>query len=113
MATCPRNHAFLRPTLDFLFYSERDHIRKRVFAANVPLCVWCQESVGDWRSDNPFTADHIVNRHAGGMYSEENLTLACKACNSDRGGLSVLQYMHKRALRDDERRAAQGDSLAA
>ncbi len=96
---CPRNFNVLRPNQDFLYYHERDDIRRRLFETNVQLCVWCQEIVGDWRSDNPFTADHVISRHCGGPYSLENLVLACKTCNTDRGDLSILSYMHKRALR--------------
>ena len=31
----------------------------------------------------------------------DNLALACKACNADRVGLSILAYMAKRAARAD------------
>jgi len=99
MASCPRNSSLLRPASDFLYYSEREEIRRRVMETNPPLCVWCQEPLGDWRSDRPFTADHVVTRRAGGLYCEENLVPSCKPCNNDRGDLSVLQYMHKRAAR--------------
>ncbi|MDW9478674.1 hypothetical protein GOB57_08145 [Sinorhizobium meliloti] len=111
---CPRDksYVFLRPKQDFLFYFERDDIRNELFANNVPLCVWCQETVGDWRSNRPFTADHIENRHTGGAYSLDNLALACKNCNTDRGSLSVLAYMHKRALRAEAGASDAGEMKA-
>lgn len=97
---CPKNKpkgSFISPRYDFLFYSEVDATRRELFARDVPLCVWCQETVGNWKSDNPFTADHVVTCQQGGAYVLDNLVMACGACNSGRGSLSVLAYMLKRA----------------
>lgn len=97
--SCPKNMSATRANADFLYYSERDEIRKELFRTNLPFCVWCQEEVGDWRSARPFTADHVVNRHDGGAYTLDNLALACGPCNGDRGGLGLLGYLLKRAAR--------------
>jgi 5-methylcytosine-specific restriction endonuclease McrA len=97
---CPKNKpkgSFVSPRYDFLFYSEAYAIREKLFARDVPLCVWCQETIGNWKSDNPFTADHVVTCQSGGAFVLDNLVMACGACNSGRGSLSVLAYMVKRA----------------
>lgn len=97
MNACRSNSTGLKPTTDFLFWSERNDIRKQVFERDPPLCVWCDEVVGDHRSDNYFTVDHIILRRDGGPYSADNLVLSCKRCNTERGDMSVLQFMAHRA----------------
>lgn len=104
MATCPRNKGNLPDARsDFLNWRERDLVRQAVFDRDAPFCVWCAEEVGDHLSDSYYTVDHVETRMAGGPYMSENLVLACKACNLDRGSLSILQYMMKRAARLGER----------
>jgi 5-methylcytosine-specific restriction endonuclease McrA len=96
---CPSSGNGLKPTTDFLYWSERDEIRKAIFARDLPFCVWCQEEVGDHRSNSYYSADHIIPRSLGGGYHPDNLVLSCKPCNSERGNLSILQYMALRAQR--------------
>ncbi|MBX4870598.1 HNH endonuclease [Rhizobium bangladeshense] len=87
----------MKATTDFLGWSERDAIRTAVFARDVPLCVWCQEVVGDHRSDRYYHVDHVTPRSEGGPYCTDNLVLSCKNCNAARRNLSVLQFMALRA----------------
>lgn len=82
---------------DFLYWSERDAIRKEVFARDPPLCVWCSVELGDYRHDNYYQVDHITPRCEGGPYMPENLALSCKSCNQERGNLSVFGFMVSRA----------------
>lgn len=89
----------LRPTSDFLYWSERDAIRKEVFARDLPFCVWCQVELGDHRSDSYYSADHVIPRSEGGWYHPDNLVLSCQPCNKERGNRSILQYMVFRAQR--------------
>lgn len=111
--SCPKNASATRANTDFLYYTERDDIRKQLFAVSLPFCVWCQEEVGDWRSKRPFTADHVVCRQQGGAYTLDNLALSCGPCNSDRGSLSVLAYSLKLAHRRDAMAQIADMSLAA
>jgi Restriction endonuclease len=97
MSSCPRNPSAYKATTDFLGWSERDAIRKAVFAQNVPFCVWCQEKLGDHRSRRYYHVDHVTPRCEGGPYTADNLVLSCKGCNMERGNLSVLQFMAVRA----------------
>lgn len=98
MSGCPRIATTgSRATTDFLFWSERDEIRRSVFEAGPPLCVWCYNPVGDFRSGRYYHVDHVTPRVQGGPYHPENLVLACKGCNADRGSDSVLTYLARRA----------------
>lgn len=97
MNACRSNTTRLKATTDFLFWSERDSIRKQVLDRDPPFCVWCHEEVGDHRSGNYPTMDHIELRRDGGAYSPDNLVASCKRCNTERGDMSVLQFMAYRA----------------
>ena len=105
---CPRDASFgLRATTDFLSWEERDAIRRQVFAAGPPICTWCHEPLGDHRSGRYYHVDHVTPRSHGGGYRPDNLVLACKTCNSDRGSDGVLAYMARRATKADRARASQ------
>jgi hypothetical protein len=67
-------------------------------------CVWCGRV--PWRTD--ITAEHIVPRSRGGRTSPENLTVACRACNTRRGTRPVAAFV--RTLLD-EGVNPRGDSL--
>ncbi|NTF23556.1 HNH endonuclease [Agrobacterium rubi] len=97
---CPRAKGILPgPKTDFLDWWERDVIRKAVFERDIPFCVWCVEEVGDHQSGSYYTVDHVETRSQGGAYVPDNLVLACKRCNIERGNMSVLQYMMARSER--------------
>lgn len=93
MRACLKNTLGLSARCDFLYWAEREEMRKAVFERDPPFCVWCGVSVGDHRHDRPFTVDHIIPFSMGGSYEPNNLVLACGPCNSRRGNMSVLQYM--------------------
>ncbi len=96
MADCPREHSALRAKTDFLSWSERDEIRKAVFDRDPPLCVWCQCRLGGYRSENYYQADHIIPRAEGGAFSQENIALACKRCNTARGNKGIIEFLVSR-----------------
>lgn len=97
MNACRSNSTGLKATTDFLFWSERDDIRKAVIARDPQICVWCHEKVGGHRFERYVTMDHIVLRRDGGPYAPDNLVPSCKGCNTERGDMSVLQFMAHRA----------------
>lgn len=102
MSKCPKNtHYGYQPKSDFLDWFERDEIRQNVFQRDPHFCVWCSAVVTDRHSDNYFSVDHVITRQDGGAYHVDNLVLACRSCNTDRGNLSVLQYLTKRRARQD------------
>jgi len=98
---CPFNVSDHKAHLDFLGYFEREEIREKVFARDPPFCVWCNDKLGNWRSENPFSVDHIVPRSKGGLFCLENLVLSCKPCNSSRGNRGVIHNLLARARRSD------------
>jgi 5-methylcytosine-specific restriction endonuclease McrA len=42
--------------------------------------------------DNAETLEHLERRAVGGNNSRDNLALACKRCNSERGAMDWLTY---------------------
>jgi 5-methylcytosine-specific restriction endonuclease McrA len=97
MSGCPKNSSVgLSAKTDFLFWSERDEIRRVIFDRDPPLCVWCHARLGDHRSARYYQADHIEPRSAGGAYEQDNLCLSCKPCNTERGSKSILQFLVSR-----------------
>lgn len=74
------------------------------------LCFWCgQKTLEIEKADqhhplNP-TLDHVIPRAAGGGKGEENIVLACKACNDVRGqyNISVYQSRERKLLEEINR----------
>lgn len=98
MSACPKNSQIgLRATTDFLYWSERDAIKKSVMLRDPPLCVWCHRDIGDHRAEFEASMDHVMPRHEGGAYDPDNLVPSCKPCNIERGAMTVLQYLAHRA----------------
>ncbi len=56
------------------------------------LCVWCGGSL-----TGRLTVEHIISRSAGGSHELENLCLACRPCNKQRGDTDAIDwYLHCR-----------------
>lgn len=47
---------------------------------NTPLCFWCKEET----PQKDRTLEHITELCSGGKHTEDNVTMACKSCNSRR-----------------------------
>lgn len=88
-----RNTTGLRANGDFLYWHEREEIRKAVFQRDPPFCNWCGVPVGDFKHDTPYTVDHIIPFALGGAYTPDNLVLSCSPCNNRRGHKSILMFM--------------------
>jgi len=59
-------------------------IRLRVLARDGWICTYCNKDL----KGGDATVDHITSRKTGGdMWDMDNLTSACKACNSAKGTL--------------------------
>ena len=57
-------------------------LRLRVLARDGWTCTYCHKDI----AGGDATVDHIVSRKVGGeLWSMENLTSACKSCNSRKG----------------------------
>lgn len=46
------------------------------------FCWWCKEEI----PRNERTLEHVQELSEGGMHSQDNITMACKSCNSSRKG---------------------------
>ena len=60
-----------------------DEVRRRVAARAGWVCEYCL--LPEEHSGYPHQVDHIVSRKHGGASTEDNLALACVACNRNKG----------------------------
>ena len=60
-----------------------DELRQRVAARAGWACEYC--GLPEEHSGYPHQVDHIVSRKHGGASTEDNLALACVACNRNKG----------------------------
>jgi hypothetical protein len=56
-------------------------------------CWYCLKEV---TSSHELTADHILPRSKGGDNSMDNLVLVCKACNSSKNNMDLIEWFIKR-----------------
>jgi 5-methylcytosine-specific restriction endonuclease McrA len=54
-----------------------------------PACVWCGRE--PWRAD--LTAEHLLPRARRGRTTDDNLAVACRACNRSRRTKPVSAYV--------------------
>ena len=87
-----KRNARLNEVEDTLTDEEVKRILKESKAAGHP-CTYCGKSCGK----RP-TLDHIFPIAGGGPNSAENLTVACKSCNSKKHARSVLTMVNPKAL---------------
>ncbi len=70
--------------------AQRIKLFEAIFARDGGCCVYCGVETrrlqkGLSRSPDLATLDHVVPRSMGGPLTQENLVLACQACNNVRG----------------------------
>jgi 5-methylcytosine-specific restriction endonuclease McrA len=63
--------------------------RRAIYMRDDLRCVYCRAGIED---DIQFTLDHIVPQELGGDNSAQNLTTACKHCNTSKGSKSQRQF---------------------
>lgn len=56
-------------------------LRKRIWREHGPNCAYCECVL----NEQSFTVDHKLAVANGGTDAEENLTVACRPCNSKKG----------------------------
>lgn len=81
--------------------AQRIKLFEAIFRRDGGCCVYCGIATyrlqkGLSRSPNLATLDHVVPRSMGGPLTQENLVLACQACNNARG---VMEADAFRALK--------------
>lgn len=75
--------------------SRRNRCRRGVFRRDGLICHWC--GVLTSRSLKPpeptaATLDHLIPASCGGETTQNNLVVACHACNNRRGNLSAEAF---------------------
>ena len=71
--------------------------RNRLVERDGPACRWCgrltvELGANPARRGDARTRDHVIPRCRGGSDQDDNLVLACQACNAARGALSVAAW---------------------
>jgi 5-methylcytosine-specific restriction endonuclease McrA len=66
-----------------------DRLRAAI-ARDGPTCVWCSREFTDLVRP---TTEHLVPRIKGGPSWLENEVAACRRCNSERGHVSIAQWV--------------------
>lgn len=65
---------------------------QELIARDGPECVWCGRA--RWPED--LTAEHLLPRSRGGRGRDENLAVACRACNRARGSRPAVAFVRER-----------------
>lgn len=97
-----------------------DAKRRRVFSQCGGRCFYCDrelhldtDAVRTWTSDDRGAfdtycqIDHIHPQVAGGTHAEENLVVACRRCNSSKGGQNLEEYRAFLMARNPHSKAAE------
>lgn len=66
-------------------------LREKIFIEDGLVCQYCQEQ----KDINELVVDHIVPLHKGGSKEKENLTTACKRCNSHKTDIDPEEFLNK------------------
>ena len=94
-----------------------------IFARDRGLCVYCgvpvlRPGLGLHRASDRATLDHLIPKSQGGALTENNVVLACQACNNERGTLDAEAFRaHKLSTPDSccqdqaKKKAPQGSLL--
>jgi hypothetical protein len=62
---------------------------RRLIDRDGSACLWCGRHA--WPAD--LTAEHLLPRSRGGRGRDENLAVACRACNRRRGSRPVVAHV--------------------
>lgn len=72
--------------------------RRTLRAKQRGRCCYCQarmtisDKAPQYQPNNAETLEHLERRADGGRNSRDNIALACKRCNGERGGMDWLTY---------------------
>lgn len=70
--------------------SQKREMKKRLLRGRIEArCCYCKRT---FRAD-ALTLEHVIPLSAGGGWKIENLKLACKPCNMNRGSLPVWLFI--------------------
>lgn len=70
--------------------------KMRVYERDNGRCFWCERRMETWDA----TIDHIVPQARGGGHAYDNIVLACRPCNEDRGDKIAEVYLFERLMED-------------
>lgn len=65
-----------------------DAIKTAVYKRDGRKCHYCADENG------PFHLDHVIPRSRGGLDTVENLVVACKSCNMDKGDRTLEEWLN-------------------
>lgn len=65
-----------------------------------PFCFYCTVMLENQITSRRMTLDHVVPLSRGGLNDMENLVLACSACNTHKGSMTVDEYLDSRYLKE-------------
>lgn len=66
--------------------------KQRILDLYGDQCVYC----GEMFPPEGLTLDHVEPRVKGGDHSKGNLVVACRTCNTEKGGLTAWAYLATR-----------------
>ena len=90
--TMSNRHTFCGPRClrDFFMQTDWERVRKVVYVRDGGICMKCGRRV----NSRSFHVDHIVPLvHGGDEWSLDNLELACRECNLQKGSRLELEYV--------------------
>lgn len=64
-------------------------LRAAVFRRDGYCCTYC----GSERGDDPLHCDHVMPYSKGGTTTLDNLTTACRSCNTSKGDRTVEEWL--------------------
>lgn len=76
--------------------SRKKHLVNSELEKGDVKCVWCQKVM----KRTEITIEHMQPKALGGSNEDDNLKLACRKCNNDRGNVMGLIYFGADQLRD-------------
>jgi len=78
-------------------------LRSEIYLKQGGLCYYCKKAMNPkayyGRCESAPTLDHVIPVSLGGNNELENLVVSCKACNIDKGSLTVREYALIKVLR--------------
>jgi 5-methylcytosine-specific restriction endonuclease McrA len=84
-----------------IIYNRKDYERVMhsiTYATNPLVCAYCNEALT--RKNGSCTIDHIIPRAVGGISIPDNLTIACRACNSEKSDMTKEEYLYYKKLNE-------------
>ena len=90
--TLSNRHTFCGPRClrDFFMQTDWERVRKVVYARDGGICMKCGRKV----NAKSFHVDHLVPlAHGGDEWHLDNLELACRECNLQKGSRRELEYI--------------------